>query len=99
MSRLEPGAFGRIGCPAEYDAATPTWLEFIRGGQGAGLILVKISTILEPRGCDPCVHVHDLFAAKLVDVSSVDMSAPLLEEELKSLITRSHRLDGRCQAV
>lgn len=79
----------------EYDASTLTWLEFIRSGQAAGLTLVEIATILELRreGATPCARVHDLLAAKLLDVQKRRHELAALEAELKSLIARSHRLD------
>lgn len=78
-----------------YDAPTLTRLQFIRSGQGAGLTLVEIATILEIRGegARPCAHVSELLSAKLRDVQIRQLELAALEGELEGLISRSHRLD------
>lgn len=79
----------------EYDPATLTALAFIRNGQAAGLTLVEIATILDLRrkGTAPCGHVHDLLAAKLLDVQRRRRELAGLEAELDHLVSRSHQLD------
>ena len=78
-----------------YDAPTLSRLRFIRSGQGAGLTLVEIATILELRGegVTPCTHVHELLSTKLHDVQARQRELAALESELEGLISRSHRLD------
>ncbi len=78
-----------------YDAPTLTRLRFIRSGQGAGLTLVEIATILELRGegVTPCTHVRELLSTKLHDVQARQRELSALETELEGLISRSHRLD------
>src|SRR6476661_9494780 len=78
-----------------YDAPTLTRLQFIRSGQGAGLTLVEIATILELRGegATPCAHVRELLSAKLHDVQTRQRELAALEGELEGLISRSNRLD------
>lgn len=78
-----------------YGAPTVTRLRFIRSGQGAGLTLVEIATILELRGegVTPCTHVHELLSTKLHDVQARQRELSALETELEGLISRSHRLD------
>lgn len=79
----------------ESDDSTLATLAFIRNGQAAGLTLVEIATILDLRrgGATPCGHVHDLLAAKLLDVQQRKRELATLEAELDHLITRSGRLD------
>ncbi|MEO5982107.1 MAG: MerR family DNA-binding protein [Pedococcus sp.] len=64
-------------------------------GQGAGLSLVEIATILELRGegASPCAHVRALLTTKLVDVQIRQQEQAILEAELEGLIARSHQLD------
>lgn len=78
-----------------YDAATLPRLQFIRSGQGAGLTLFEIATILRLRGegATPCVHVSELLSSKLHDVHTRQRDLATLETELETLISRSHRLD------
>ncbi|MDZ7883656.1 MAG: heavy metal-responsive transcriptional regulator [Mycobacterium sp.] len=78
-----------------YDAPTLTRLRFIRSGQGAGLTLVEIATILELRGegAKPCTHVLGLLSTKLHDVKARQRELSALETELEGLIGRSRRLD------
>lgn len=78
-----------------YDAPTLTRLRFIRSGQGAGLTLVEIATILELRGegVTPCTHVLELLSTKLHDVQARQRELSALQTELEGLISRSHRLD------
>jgi MerR family transcriptional regulator, mercuric resistance operon regulatory protein len=78
-----------------YDAPTLTRLQFIRSGQGAGLTLVEIATILELRGegATPCAHVRQLLTTKLQDVHTRQRELAALEVELEGLISRSNRLD------
>jgi MerR family mercuric resistance operon transcriptional regulator len=78
-----------------YDAATITRLEFIRSGQGAGLTLAEIATILAVRdeGDTPCAHVRALLTAKLADVHTRQRQLRALETELDTLIRRSDTLD------
>lgn len=78
-----------------YDAETLTRLQFIRSGQGAGLTLVEIATILELRseGATPCGHVRDLLSTKLHEVNTRQRELTALECELEGLISRSNRLD------
>ena len=78
-----------------YDASTITRLQFIRSGQGAGLTLAEIATILELRddGDTPCAHVRALLTAKLRDVQTRQKQLRALEVELDTLISRSDELD------
>jgi MerR family mercuric resistance operon transcriptional regulator len=78
-----------------YDTTTLTRLRFIRSGQGAGLTLLEIATILELRreGATPCAHVRELLSTKLHHVQSRQRELTALEAELEGLISRSHRLD------
>ena len=78
-----------------YDAPTLTRLQFIRSGQGAGLTLLEIATILELRGegDTPCAHVRELLSTKLHDVHTRQRDLATLETELETLITRGHQLD------
>ncbi len=78
-----------------YDPSTITRLQFIRSGQGAGLTLAEITTILELReeGATPCAHVRALLSAKLRKIESRQRELAGLETELEGLISRSHRLD------
>lgn len=77
------------------DPSTLPRLQFIRSGQGAGLTLVEIATILDLRGegATPCAHVADLLSAKLLGVQQRKRELVALESELEGLISRSHRLD------
>ncbi|WP_349357531.1 MerR family DNA-binding protein [Salinibacterium sp. G-O1] len=67
----------------------------MRSGQGAGLTLTEIATILDMRGegLEPCTHVHDLLAARLHDVRTRQQELAALGTELETLIRRSVRLD------
>jgi len=67
----------------------------IRRGQGAGLTLAELATILELRddGATPCAHVRALLSAKLRDVQTRQRQLEALEAELGVLISRSDRLD------
>ncbi len=78
-----------------YDASTITRLEFIRSGQGAGLTLAEIATILALRddGQTPCAHVRTLLTAKLAEVHTRQRQLRALETELDTLISRSDALD------
>ncbi len=78
-----------------YDPSTITRLQFIRSGQGAGLTLAEIATILELReeGAKPCAHVRALLSAKLRKIQTRQRELAGLETELEGLISRSHRLD------
>ncbi len=78
-----------------YDPSTITRLQFIRSGQGAGLTLAEIATILELReeGATPCAHVRALLSAKLRKIQTRQRELAGLETELEGLISRSHRLD------
>ena len=78
-----------------YDPPTLTRLRFIRSGQGAGLTLLEIATILELRsgGNTPCAHVRELLSTKLNDVHTRQRELMALETELEGLISRSQRLD------
>jgi len=78
-----------------YDASTIIRLEFIRSGQGAGLTLAEIATILQLRddGDTPCAHVRALLTAKLRDVQTRQRQLHALEAELDILISRSDQLD------
>jgi len=78
-----------------YDTPTLTRLRFIRSGQGAGLTLLEIATILELRGegATPCAHVRELLSTKLHDVHTRQRELAALETELEGLISRSRRLD------
>jgi len=78
-----------------YDPSTITRLQFIRRGQGAGLTLAELATILELRddGATPCAHVRALLSAKLRDVQTRQRQLEALEAELGVLISRSDRLD------
>lgn len=80
----------------EYGDSTLTTLTFVRNGQAAGLALAEIATILDLRreGATPCGHVHDLLAAKLLDVQRRQRELAALEAELDHLISRSGRLDS-----
>lgn len=70
-------------------------LQFIRSGQGAGLTLVEIATILDMRGdgVTPCNHVRDLLSIKLRDVRTRQAELAALEAELEGLINRSDGLN------
>ena len=78
-----------------YDTSTITRLEFIRSGQGAGLTLAEIATILQLRddGDTPCTHVRALLTAKLHDVQTRQQQLDALEAELEGLLRSSDRLD------
>jgi MerR family mercuric resistance operon transcriptional regulator len=78
-----------------YDPSTITRLQFIRNGQGAGLTLAEIATILELRaeGATPCAHVRALLAAKLHDVQTRQGELADLEAELEGLLRSSAQLD------
>jgi MerR family mercuric resistance operon transcriptional regulator len=78
-----------------YDASTIIRLEFIRSGQGAGLTLAEIATILQLRddGDTPCAHVRALLTAKLRDVQTRQRQLHALEAELDILISRSDQLN------
>ncbi len=78
-----------------YDTPILSRLQFIRSGQGAGLTLVEIATILKLRGegITPCTHVRDLLSTKLHDVRKHQNELAALETELEGLISRSQRLD------
>ena len=78
-----------------YDSAVLSRLGFIRSGQGAGLTLLEISTVLELRGegIAPCAHVSVLLADKLHDVRRRQEELAALETELEALISRSDQLD------
>ncbi len=79
----------------DYDPSTLTRLRFIRSGQGAGLTLVEIATILELRGegATPCTHVRELLSAKLLDVRQRQRELASLEGELETMISRGDLLD------
>src|SRR3546814_4637511 len=79
----------------EYAYSTLTTLTFIRNAQAASRTLVEIATILDLRreGATPCGHVHDLLAAKLLDVQRRQRELAILEAELCQLIGLSRRLD------
>ncbi len=78
-----------------YDPSTLPRLQFIRSGQGAGLTLAEIATILELRakGATPCSHVVDLLSAKLIDVQTRQRELAALETDLADLISSSRHLD------
>ena len=78
-----------------YDASTITRLEFIRAGQGAGLTLAEIATIVALRddGDTPCAHVRALLTTKLADVRTRQRQLHALETELETLILRSDTLN------
>jgi len=78
-----------------YDASMITRLQFIRSGQGAGLTLAEIATILELRddGDTPCAHVRALLTAKLRDVHTRQRQLNALEAELEGLLLSGDRLD------
>jgi MerR family mercuric resistance operon transcriptional regulator len=78
-----------------YGPPTLARLQFIRNGQGAGLTLVEIATILKLRdeGATPCTHVRELLSTKLLDVQTRQRELAALEAELEGLISRSIRLD------
>ena len=91
---LPPPRRGPNGYRA-YDSPTLTRLRFIRSGQGAGLTLLEIATILELRGdgATPCAHVRELLSTKLHEVQTRRRELAALETELEGLVSRSHRLD------
>ncbi len=78
-----------------YGLSTLPRLQFIRSGQGAGLTLAEIATILELRakGATPCAHVAELLSAKLLDVQTRQHELAALEADLAGLISSSHHLD------
>ncbi len=78
-----------------YDPSILPRLQFIRSGQGAGLTLAEIATILELRakGATPCVHVTELLSAKLLDVQIRQRELAALELDLTRLIDSGSRLD------
>lgn len=78
-----------------YDASTLTRLQFIRSGQGAGLTLAEIATILNLRaeGATPCAHVAELLWAKLLDVQARQRELAALEIDLTGLIDSGRHLD------
>lgn len=78
-----------------YDPLTLTRLQFIRRGQGAGLTLLEIATILDLRaeGATPCTHVRELLTTKLDDVHTRQRELAALETDLEDLISRSDHLD------
>ncbi len=78
-----------------YDPITLTRLRFIRSGQGAGLTLLEIATILDLRaeGATPCTHVRELLTTKLHDVQTRQRELAALGTDLEDLISRSHQLD------
>ncbi|MEO9010705.1 MAG: heavy metal-responsive transcriptional regulator [Nakamurella sp.] len=78
-----------------YEPTTLARLQFIRRGQGAGLTLEEIATILRLRaeGVSPCIHVRALLSAKLFEVQERQRELAALESELEYLIKRSDRLD------
>ena len=78
-----------------YDATTITRLEFIRAGQGAGLTLAEIATILALRddGDTPCAHVRTLLTTKLADVHTRQRQLHALQAELEGLLHHSENLD------
>jgi MerR family mercuric resistance operon transcriptional regulator len=78
-----------------YDAATLSQLQFIRSGQGAGLTLLEIGTILDLRreGVTPCTHVHELLSAKLFEVQRRQNELAVLQGELEGLIARGQQLN------
>ncbi len=78
-----------------YDASILPRLQFIRSGQGAGLTLAEIATILELRakGATPCAHVAELLSAKLRDVQTRQRELAALEADLAGMISSSRHLD------
>jgi DNA-binding transcriptional MerR regulator len=78
-----------------YDESVLSRLGFIRSGQGAGLTLLEIATVLELRGegATPCAHVSELLSNKLQDVRRRQSELAALETELEALIVRSEQLD------
>jgi len=78
-----------------YDAEILHRLQFIRSGQGAGLTLLEIGTILNLRGegVTPCAHVRELLSAKLAEIQARQHELATLERELEGLISRSEQLD------
>ncbi len=78
-----------------YDPSTITRLQFIRNGQGAGLTLAEIATILELRaeGATPCAHVRALLSAKLRSIQTRQCELADLVIALEGLIHSSDRLD------
>lgn len=78
-----------------YDAEILHRLQFIRSGQGAGLTLLEIRTILDLRGegVTPCAHVRELLSTKLLEVQIRQHELATLERELEGLIIRSQQLD------
>jgi DNA-binding transcriptional MerR regulator len=78
-----------------YDESVLSRLGFIRSGQGAGLTLLEIATVLELRGdgATPCAHVGELLNNKLRDVRTRQRELAALETELEALIARSEQLD------
>lgn len=78
-----------------YDESVLSRLGFIRSGQGAGLTLLEIATVLELRGdgATPCAHVGELLNNKLQDVRRRQRELAALETELVALIVRGDQLD------
>ena len=78
-----------------YDPSVLSRLGFIRNGQGAGLTLAEIGTVLDLRGkgASPCTHVTELLSNKLSAIRTRQAELAALEVELEELIRRGDLLD------
>lgn len=79
----------------DYDPAIVSRVNFIQGGQAAGLTLSEIASVLSLRdaGQAPCTHVSTLLEHKLEVVHERQRELAALEAELTRLIHTSQALD------
>lgn len=83
----------------DYDPGVISRLNFIKGGQAAGLTLAEITSVLSLRdaGQAPCSHVSLLLVRKLEHVRARQRELAVLAAELERLIEASQGLDpGDC---
>ena len=86
---LLPAAERTVAGYRRYDPGVVERLHFIRRGQGAGLTLAQIRTILQIRdaGHAPCAHVEKLLADRL---DEIDRQLAELRE-LRATVAVLHR--------